>query len=155
MSEAQRDPENSTRRHETTDADIGKIVRFGVGLFLTVVVSLWAMRALFDYFVERQQLGPPASPFEDTRKLPPADLPRLQVAQPQDLEHHQKTQEEMLNEYGWVDPKAGLVRIPIEKAMDLLVERGLPVESGKSGQGELQPGAVQQYTVPQGFAPVR
>jgi len=33
----------------------------------------------------------------------------------------------LLNSYGWVDEKAGTVRIPIERAMDLLVQRGLPV----------------------------
>jgi hypothetical protein len=152
MSESQ---DNSARRHETTDADIGKIVRFGVGLFLTVLVSLIAMRAMFNYFVEHQGLGPPASPFENTRKLPPEDLPRLQVAPPQDLNHYEDSQQEMLNGYGWVDAQAGVVHIPIEKAMDLLIERGLPVETGKPAQGELQPGTVQQYTVPQGFAPVR
>jgi hypothetical protein len=33
----------------------------------------------------------------------------------------------LLDSYGWVDENAGTVRIPIERAMDLLVQRGLPV----------------------------
>jgi hypothetical protein len=32
-----------------------------------------------------------------------------------------------LYSYGWVDEKAGTVHIPIDRAMELLVERGLPV----------------------------
>lgn len=36
-------------------------------------------------------------------------------------------QDEMLGSYGWVDEKNGVVRIPIDRAMDLLAERGLPV----------------------------
>ena len=36
-------------------------------------------------------------------------------------------EEKTLYSYGWVDEKAGTVRIPIERAMDLLVQRGLPV----------------------------
>jgi hypothetical protein len=36
-------------------------------------------------------------------------------------------QEDQLNSYGWVDEKAGVARIPIDRAMDLLVQRGVPV----------------------------
>ena len=36
-------------------------------------------------------------------------------------------QENQLNSYGWVDEKAGVARIPIERAMELTVQRGLPV----------------------------
>ena len=38
-------------------------------------------------------------------------------------------QEETLNSYGWVDEKAGVARIPIDRAMDLLAQRGLPARS--------------------------
>jgi hypothetical protein len=31
-----------------------------------------------------------------------------------------------LTTYGWVDRDAGIVRMPIERAMEILVERGLP-----------------------------
>jgi hypothetical protein len=36
-------------------------------------------------------------------------------------------QENQLNSYGWVDEKAGVAHIPIERAMELTVQRGLPV----------------------------
>ena len=38
-------------------------------------------------------------------------------------------EERTLYSYGWVDERAGIVRIPIERAMDLLVQRGLPLRS--------------------------
>lgn len=155
MNEHKGAPENSEPRHETTDASIRNIVVFGVGLFLTIALSLWGVNGLFNYFVKRQALGPPASPFENTRKLPPANVPRLQVTPAKDMESYRKTEEEMLNSYGWVDQKSRTVRIPIERAMDLLIERGLPVEIGQPGQGELQPGTVEQYTGPKGYTPVR
>jgi hypothetical protein len=44
-------------------------------------------------------------------------------------------EDEILNSYGWVDQKAGVVRIPIDKAMDLLVQKGLPTKSGE-GNGK-------------------
>jgi len=36
-------------------------------------------------------------------------------------------QEEQLNSYGWVDQPAGVAHIPIDRAIDLIAERGLPV----------------------------
>ncbi len=39
-------------------------------------------------------------------------------------------QQEVLSSYGWIDEENGVVRIPVERAMSLLVERGLPVQPG-------------------------
>src|SRR5208283_452489 len=36
-------------------------------------------------------------------------------------------QENQLNSYGWVDEKAGVAHIPIERAMELIVQLGLRV----------------------------
>ncbi len=36
-------------------------------------------------------------------------------------------QEDQLNSYGWVNQQSGVAHIPIKRAMDLIVERGLPV----------------------------
>jgi len=36
-------------------------------------------------------------------------------------------QDKILDSYDWVDQKNGVVRIPIDRAMDLLAQRGLPV----------------------------
>ena len=38
-------------------------------------------------------------------------------------------QEETLNSYGWVNQAAGVARIPVDRAIDLLAQRGLPVHS--------------------------
>ncbi len=35
-------------------------------------------------------------------------------------------EEQKLHSYGWVDQNAGVVRIPIDRAMELIAERGLP-----------------------------
>ena len=36
-------------------------------------------------------------------------------------------QEDQLNSYGWVDQNAGVAHIPIDRAMDLITQQGLPV----------------------------
>jgi hypothetical protein len=55
-------------------------------------------------------------------------------------------EEKSLYSYGWVDEKAGIVRIPIERAMDLLVQRGLPVRpqgADEVGKGTASSRAAQ------------
>jgi hypothetical protein len=128
-------PGNQPRRgHETSDANIRNLVIFGVGLSLLVIAGLLASRAVFHYFVGRQGLGPPASPFENVRMLPPE--PCLQVTAPKDLEQYKAAQEEILNSYGWVDQQAGIVRIPIDRAMDILLQKGLPVRGPAPAERE-------------------
>ena len=139
-------------KHETRDANIGNVIMFGVGLALLTAFGLAVSAGVLHYFAVHQQLGPPASPFENVRALPPA--PRLQVAPLQDLGHYLAGQDRELNSYGWVDRKAGMVRIPIDRAMDRLLQKGLPARGGtsKQGAGQIKAGEVEQ-TVPKGYTP--
>src|ERR1035441_5137654 len=113
--------------YETRDASIRGLVLFAVGLAATLVLIFVGMVGVFHYFSRSQSLGPPASPFADVRTLPPQ--PRLQVEPRTDLEHLRRHEDDLLNSCGWVDPKAGVVRIPIDPAMVLLLQKGLPVRA--------------------------
>jgi len=53
-------------------------------------------------------------------------------------------QENQLNSYGWVDEKADVAHIPIERAMELTVQRGLPVYA----PGSANAGAAAASTAP-------
>src|SRR5207249_2311339 len=99
------------RGHETRDVSIRNLIAFGAALTILIIVGLLASEGVLRYFEVRQPLGPPASPFENVRTLPPA--PRLQVAPVEDLARYRAAQDSALNSYGWVDQKAGVVRIPI------------------------------------------
>jgi len=48
---------------------------------------------------------------------------------PEDMIAQREQAEARLNSYGWVDKEAGVVRIPIDQAMALVAEKGLPVGS--------------------------
>jgi len=117
--------------HEASDASIRNLLIFAAGLSLVVIAGLVVSRVVFRYFVGHQGLGPPASPFENVRTLPPA--PRLQVTAPKDLTQYKAAQDEILNGYGWVDRQGGIVRIPIERAMDLF-PTGIPGSRNDSGE---------------------
>lgn len=112
--------------YEQRDTNNRALAYFAVILILTVVLAMVFVRFVFDYFQKTQPLGPPATPFESTvtRTLPP--LPRLQVTPAEDLEQYKYEQQRTLETYGWVDKRMGVVRIPIDRAMDLLLQRGLP-----------------------------
>ena len=52
-----------------------------------------------------------------------AEQPRLEVAPAQDIAAYRAEKEHLLHTYAWVDRPQGIVRIPIERAMALLVEQ--------------------------------
>lgn len=58
---------------------------------------------------------------------PGGPAPQLLVKEPANLENLRAHEQEILTTYGWSDKAAGTYRIPIDRAKDLLLERGLPV----------------------------
>ncbi len=117
-------PEQPGAHYETRDASTRGLVMFGISLFATLVVIAALTAWVFGYFAKSQSLGPPASPFENVRVLPPQ--PRLQVNPRQDLQRLREDENAELDNYGWLDQKNGIVHIPIARAMDLVAQRGVP-----------------------------
>jgi hypothetical protein len=122
-------PEGQGERYERRDANIPALLKIALALLVTIVLAMVSMYGMFQYFAKSQQLGPPASPFEkeDVRVLPPQ--PRLQVQPKVDLKTYCQSQSKELNSYGWVDEHNGVVRIPVDRAMDLILSRGLPARA--------------------------
>jgi hypothetical protein len=80
-----------------------------------------------------------ASPFVVQVQVAPANVtpapapgPGIEAQPRRALAQHQAQALERLDAYGWVDAEAGTVHIPIERAMELLVERGLPAREGET-----------------------
>lgn len=116
-------PSDKQRGYETQDLNVGAVGKFLIGLFALICLTLVAMNELFQYFEQRAiRRDVPLPPMLETREVPPE--PRLQVAPAADLHRLRATEQELLTTYGWVDRERGIVRIPIERAMDLLLERG-------------------------------
>ena len=112
---------------ETTDVDIGGIVKFIIALLIAGVVIHGAVWVMYRYF-EKQASQTAAVEFplatSALRRLPPE--PRLQIDPRDDLSNMRQAEEQVLTSYGWVDRNGGIVRIPIDQAMKLIAERGLP-----------------------------
>jgi len=113
-------------RYEKRDVSPRMIVALIFGLAALAVGAALLMWGSFAFFQKRAERAmEPPSPLREERVLPPP--PRLQVAPERDLQALRQREEERLNTYGWIDREAGVVRIPIERAMELLLERGVPV----------------------------
>lgn len=121
--------------HEPNDVEVGPIAATGFLLFLLLGGSLFGL-----WFFLRASTGtaprPDAAlmPLEAPVQRPGGALPTATVAplparlpvRPQDQRQLQAQWEERLQSYGWVDQDAGVVHIPIDRAIDLVIERGLP-----------------------------
>ena len=110
--------------YEKRDTNIRGVLIFGVTLFAVIAFALFAMDRLFHYLAVREAPAPPPSPLALTREVPPE--PRLQVNEPVNLKKFLQTEESTIASYGWVDRQAGIVRIPIQRAIDILAAKGLP-----------------------------
>ena len=121
--------DNPEVHHEESDVDILAIFGFGGGLMAVAVVVLLVIYVLFGFFDSRERATVPAEyPLAaQTDRVPPE--PRLQEHPRDDLSELRAREDEILSSYGWVDRNAGIVRIPIDAAMKLTLERGLPARS--------------------------
>lgn len=113
-----------SRGYETRDANTKAVFVFLAFLFLTINLILFGTWRLFRHFSAVQQERP-ASSFSDERQIPPA--PNLQVNGRADFRQMYAQQQQKLENYAWEDRQAGTVRVPIERAMELLLQKGLPV----------------------------
>jgi len=154
--------------YEREDLSPGAILGFLVGLAITGLVIHIILVGMYSYLDTYQKKHEPAgSPLltraakEDMRQPTPEvankfPLPRLEVNERSELYDFRRKEEEALNTYG-VDPKTGVVHIPIERAMQLLAERGLPVapqnSETKNAPGQSTEPAKKERKNPAGNVP--
>lgn len=109
------------------ELNVRAIVVTGIGLAAILVVSAALMWPLAAFLRERGRAAdppPPLLPEARHREMPPE--PRLQVAPERELEVLRAEEERMLTSYAWVDETGGIAQVPIERAIELVVEFGLP-----------------------------
>jgi hypothetical protein len=127
--------------HEVSDIDLRAILGFaGIVVVVTVVcaVVVWGLFHMLESQAAARdpKLSPLAIP---ATQMPPrttespffgaAPQPQLITSEPAVLRTLRRNEDTQLHEYGWVDQKAGVARVPIEQAKKLIAERGLPARS--------------------------
>ncbi len=134
---------------EREDLSAKGVFSFLIGLAAVCVLVYFILRGMYAYLDAYQKAHqPPQSPLvktteADTRTVAPEDItkfpqPRLERNERLEINDFRLQEEKTLNSYGWVDEKAGVVRIPIERAMQLVEQRGLPTRP----QNEKNPAAT-------------
>lgn len=113
--------------HERRDANFRAVISFAIGLTIAAGVIhlvLWGMLRYFDNLRQKQAVATHAQ-FGGPTPAPTA--PRLQADPVHDMNAFRASEERILNSYTWADDQHTAVRIPIEQAKKMLLERGLPV----------------------------
>ena len=136
-------PTNSTGNggFEPRDISAAGVLYFLLGLAAAGLLVYFVVAGL--YLFLNKQTEAQQTPVNPLVANAPADTRQIQKGYPQEvfpdpkLEEDERGQlngirlkeEQTLNTYDYVDQNAGTVRIPIDRAMDLIAERGLPVRA--------------------------
>lgn len=116
-------------RYERSDARVSAVLMVMFVLFAAAVLTAMAVLVYYRYAVaaaeqtEREGRAPLTERPLQTHFQGPSNL---QVNTKLDMDLYRMKAEEQLNSYGWVSREAGVVHIPIDRAMALVLERGLP-----------------------------
>jgi hypothetical protein len=112
--------------HEPNTLVVKGIVLFAIGLVVVGIVVEYCLSFIMRDFTREEAtlkaLAPPL--LSDKSATFPA--PQLQPEPPVDLVKFKADELARLNGYGWVDQKAGIAHIPIDRALEIVAKKGLP-----------------------------
>jgi hypothetical protein len=111
--------------YELSDLNPGYVGLFGLGLAVVLVIAVIVASLLIHY--KTVQYVRHETPIPQLAREREATLgTRLQIDAQNELREMRAAEDATLNSYGWVDKNAGIVRIPVDRAMEILAKKGLP-----------------------------
>ena len=119
--------------HEVSDLQPGRIALFGIAIVIAMGLAVIITSLLIHYrATQYSKREIPLPRLAKEREV--TTQPRLEVNPRQGLSEMRAGEQATLSSYGWVDKDAGIVRIPVDRAMEILANRGLPVRPEDSTQ---------------------
>jgi hypothetical protein len=116
--------------YELSDLRAGYIAGFGIGLAVVLGIAVFIASLVVRYkTVQQAREDTPIPRLAREREATPQ--PRLQVDAPNELRQLRAAEQATLDSYGWVDKEAGIVRIPVDRAMEILAKKGLPARKAE------------------------
>jgi len=112
------------------DSEIHVKAIFGVLAGLTLLVALsFAGMGAFSRFLKARAVARDPEPLPIAEANQPRPRPRaaLQADPAADMAKYAKEEEAAVSSYAWVDRANGVAQIPVERALEIVAERGLPV----------------------------
>jgi hypothetical protein len=126
------------QRHEERDVNIWAISKVGLGLIITTVASVAIVWGMFAYLRVQYNAQPPERGIDvNAMKWPAAPNLQYNVDEARNHAEYRSTEEQTLNGYSWVDQQHTQIKIPISRAIDQLLQKGLPVRTQAPGAGEV------------------
>jgi hypothetical protein len=130
------------------EIDVKGIVWMGAALVVVALVVhflIWGLLRGFDKMDDRRDV--PLTPIESSSPQPQDfPLPRLQTTPEQDLRVIREEEDRLLGRAGWVNPQSGVIRVPVDVAIDVIARRG--VEPGVVGGTGTATGAPTSEGLP-------
>ncbi|MEO8053029.1 MAG: hypothetical protein ABI833_21690 [Acidobacteriota bacterium] len=115
----------SSSGHETRDASVRPIVLTGVALAVTIVIVGLIVYGTFQYLAKHRATSALSNPMSvGDSQIPPE--PRIEEHPAIAIQQLHAQEDQVLSTYSWTDKKTGVVRIPIDRAMELQLMRGFP-----------------------------
>ena len=119
------------------------IVYFTVGLVATVIIAGVLMWLLTTWLRDRRiAADPPLPVLPEARQYYEPPEPRLQPSPPADMKRFLAEQRAEVESYAWVDQQGGVARVPVERAMEIVAERGW--YAGTDAAGTTAPTPLQE-----------
>jgi hypothetical protein len=122
---------NHDAGHDQSDINLRAIIWFVVVLAVIVVsvdIAMWGMFKILDRLeVSNDPIVSPLAVEASHVGAPPPGPAPLQTTPWADLKVFRAEQYAHLHGYGWIDETAGVARVPIDKAKEMLLKKGLPV----------------------------
>ena len=144
--------EHGVKGYDTRDVH-GKSLAFYF-IALTVITIASAIVGLVSWKVwERQPSSGAVAvlPTAEDRTLPA--LPRLQPLPQLDIKALHASENDRLKNYKWIDKQAQIVQIPIDRAIDIVAEKGLPHGADAHVPGKAMIAPAQPAAAPAAAAP--
>ncbi len=122
-------------KYEHTDIDPAVGYKFALWLAVAMLISAALVYGAFWFFEGQHKTANAAAQkyplAAGQAKLPPA--PSLQTQPFQDVFMLRRNAESRLGSYGWVDKEGGVARIPIDRAMEVVLQKGFSTRPDASG----------------------
>lgn len=132
--------------HESRDMSIRVIAAFGAAFTVFLVLTVVLLKSYLGFLWGDGTPGeyaPGGRTASRTEQVSTA--PALATTPDMGLGELRAAEDSVLNGYGWVDPDSGIARVPVERAITILAERGFPARTGtgaveQTGGGDVPPG---------------
>ena len=122
-------------KHEHTDIDPNIGYKFASWLVVAMLISAGIVYGAFKLFERQKQaadmLAQKYPLAAGVHKDPPA--PNLQNQPFKDIYQLRQSETEKLTSYAWIDKGGGVTRIPIDRAMEMMLQRGFPARTDGAG----------------------